>query len=146
MPHPDDLSAREIEAITTGLLRLSRQLDRAERPEDIATVLTPIIDRHEGALHRIAQIFEAIGRLCNDFVEQDSYAMDLQDISDDAYSALASLIDRLHGFDAQFRTFTEDITRIPAGHRTPGQQAPALCSRCSSATDSPSGDQYRQQP
>lgn len=125
MPQHDDLLPSDVEAITTGLLRLSQQIDRAERPADFADVLAPIVDRHDGALRRIAQIFEAIANACNDFVLQDSYAMELQDISDEAFSQVTNLIDYINGFDKQFRTFSADVIRTPTGERRPTVSSPA---------------------
>ncbi|MFF2508695.1 hypothetical protein ACFVTY_35820 [Streptomyces sp. NPDC058067] len=117
MTQSQDLTPGGVEAITAELLCLSQQIDRSERPEDLANILTPIVDRSHGALHLIAQIFDVIATICADFALQDSYANDLQDLSCDAYSELTNLRDRLNGFDEQFRTFSPNVTRIPRGQR-----------------------------
>ena len=131
MPQHDDLLPADIKAITTGLLRLSQQIDRAECPADIAAVLTPIVDRHDGVLRRLTQIFEAIGDICNDFVLQDRYAVELQADSDEAFSALGNLLTRVNGLDEDFRTFSPDVTRTPPGRR------PSLVSQDSLSPDGP---------
>lgn len=117
MPQHDDLLPADIKAITTGLLRLSQQIDRAECPADIAAILAPIVDRHDGVLRRLTQIFEAIGDTCDDFVHQDRYAVGLQADSDEAFDALRSLLNRVNGLDEKFRTFSPVVTRTPAGRR-----------------------------
>ncbi|AJC55079.1 hypothetical protein [Streptomyces sp. 769] len=132
MPHPEALTPRDIEAIATGLLRLSQQIDRSGRPEDIADVLTPIVDRHDGAIRRLTQIFEAIGDTCNDFILQDPYAEDLQGISDEASDTLRALGNHVNGLDEQFRTFSSDVTRTPSGQRPPAaaeSTAPPLAAK-----------------
>ncbi|MEV7955294.1 hypothetical protein [Streptomyces sp. NPDC088141] len=117
MPHTDSITPPEIQAITKGLVRLGRQIDLAATPEDVATALAPILNRHDGALLRIAQIFEAIGRICNDFIEQDPYACDLQEIADESFNTITNLSQQLVGFDEQFRTFAPHITRTPNNQR-----------------------------
>lgn len=113
------LTPGDIEAITTGLVRLSQQIDQAERPEDIAAALTPIVDRHNGVLHRIAQIFQGVGNICNDFLDQDPYAYELQETSDEAFDQMRHLTAILSGLDERFRSCAPDVTRIPAGQRPP---------------------------
>ncbi|MFD3563535.1 hypothetical protein ACFWVU_28270 [Streptomyces sp. NPDC058686] len=117
MTQSQDLPPGGVEALTAELLRLGQQIDRSERPEDLANILTPIVDRSHGALHLIAQIFDVLATTCADFAAQDSYANDLQDLCCDAYSDLADLRDRFNGLDEQFRTFSPDVTRIPRGQR-----------------------------
>ncbi|WP_405729332.1 hypothetical protein OG885_10115 [Streptomyces sp. NBC_00028] len=117
MTQSQDLTPSGVEALTAELLRLSRQIDRSERPEHLANILTAIVDRSHGALHLIAQMFDVIATTCADFAVQDSYANDLQDLCCDAYSALTDLRDRFSGLDEQFRTFSPDVRRIPRGQR-----------------------------
>lgn len=136
MPQHDDLLPADIKAITTGLLRLSQQIDRAERPADIAAVLTPIVDRHDGALRRLTQIFEAIGDICNDFVLQDRYADDLQAEADEAFDSLRNLLNQVNGLDDKFRTFSPDVTRTPSGRR-PSPAAPDSVSPDAPSAPSP---------
>ncbi|MEU1073531.1 MULTISPECIES: hypothetical protein [unclassified Streptomyces] len=139
--HDDSLSSSDIKAITSGLLRLSHQLDRAECPADIAEALAPIVDRHDGALRRLTQIFEAVGDICNDFALQDRYAFELQGESDDAFDRLRSLLSQVHDLDAQFRTFAPHVTRTPRGRRpAPDAQEPAS----SDTPQAPSGMRIRQ--
>ncbi|MFB7270792.1 hypothetical protein [Streptomyces sp. NPDC056244] len=119
MSPTDDLTDDETEAITTGLVRLAKQIDRARHPEDIAGLLRPVLDPHDGALHRIGQIFEATSRTCDDFTDHDPYARDLGGISDDAADAVHELGRFLCGFGEQFRTFAPDVTRTPSNERPP---------------------------
>ncbi|GGU55125.1 hypothetical protein GCM10010211_19760 [Streptomyces albospinus] len=141
MPQHAELLPSDVEAITTGLLRLSQQIDRAECPADIAEVLAPIVDRHDGVLRRLTQIFEAVGDICNDFVLQDRYASELQGESDDAFDTLRNLLNQVNDLDAQFRTFAPHVTRTPRGHRP----APAAQSSASHDTpQAPSGMRIRQ--
>ncbi|MGW6742854.1 hypothetical protein ACWGDX_19380 [Streptomyces sp. NPDC055025] len=121
MSPTDDLTADEMEAITSGLVRLAQQIDRARHPENIAGLLRPVIDPHDGALHRIGQIFEATSRTCNDFNDHDPYARDLQGISNDAADAVHELGEFLSGFGEQFRTFAPHVTRTSAYERPPAR-------------------------
>ncbi|MEV0445542.1 hypothetical protein AB0I84_41010 [Streptomyces spectabilis] len=141
MPLHDDSLPSDITAITTGLLRLSKQIDRAESPADIAEVLAPIVDRHDGAIRRLTQIFEAIGDICNDFVLQDPFASELQGESDDAFDSLRNLLNQVNGLDAQFRTFAPHVTRTPRDRRpSPAAQDSASPDR----PQAPSGMRIRQ--
>ncbi|MGW2858227.1 hypothetical protein [Streptomyces sp. NPDC001205] len=141
MPQHDDSLPSDITAITTGLLRLSQRIDRAECPADIAEVLAPIVDRHDGAIHRLTQIFEAIGDICNDFVLQDPFASELQGESDEAFDSLRNLLNKVNGLDAQFRTFAPHVTRTPRDRR-PSPDAQDSASH--DGPQAPSGMRIRQ--